>query len=59
LRRRNAAELLADRWIAEYGTAAAWHARRKIGELREWGDRDGARFCGSLLEAIERRAHAA
>ena len=51
-------ERLADRWIAEFGDAAAWHAAKKIEELVEWGDAEGARTWTRVLAIIADRTTA-
>jgi hypothetical protein len=46
---------IADAWVAEFGDAATWSAERKIGELVEWGDHDGARVWTDVLNVIQER----
>jgi hypothetical protein len=52
---RGAIENLAQRWMREYGRQAAWHLRRKIENLRAWGDDDGARIHQQVLFYCEDR----
>jgi hypothetical protein len=49
------AEKIADAWIAEFGDEAAWNAARKIAELLEWDDHDGARVWTEVLNIIRER----
>lgn len=51
-------ETAAGRWIAEFGADAAWHASRRIGELREWGDDDGALEWTRVLRIILEKSRA-
>jgi hypothetical protein len=50
------AEKIADAWIAEFGDEAAWNAARKIAELLEWEDHDGARVWTEVLNIIRERS---
>jgi hypothetical protein len=49
---------MADIWIAEYGDEAAWHATRKIAELLEWDDHEGAAAWVEVLNIIQGRTRA-
>jgi hypothetical protein len=49
------ANRIADAWVAEYGDEAAWHAARKIAELLEWDDHEGARVWTEVLKIIQER----
>ncbi|MEI9992549.1 MAG: hypothetical protein WDM86_21265 [Rhizomicrobium sp.] len=46
---------LARRWKREYGGAAEWHLRRKIAQLRDWGDDAGADLHQQVLDLYEDR----
>ncbi len=50
------AEELARRWIAEFGSQAAWHARARIEKLAAHGDDDGAALWTRVLAVIEAQA---
>ena len=43
---------LAARWRREFDEDADWHLRRKIEQLQEWGDLDGANVFEHVLERI-------
>jgi hypothetical protein len=43
---------LAARWRREFDEDADWHLRRKIGQLQDWGDLDGATVFEHVLERI-------
>ena len=49
---------IADACIAEFGEEAAWHAARKIAELLEWDDHQGARVWTEVLSIIQERSRA-
>ena len=43
---------LAARWQSEFADDADWHLRRKIEQLETWGDREGAKALGRVLDWI-------
>ena len=45
----------ADLWIEEFGDAAVWHATKKLQELVEWGDSEGAALWQCVIKIIEKR----
>jgi hypothetical protein len=45
----------ADLWIEEFGDAAIWHATKKLQELVEWGDSEGAAIWQHVIKIIEKR----
>ncbi|HUO91031.1 MAG TPA: hypothetical protein VMU08_17800 [Rhizomicrobium sp.] len=49
---------IADAWIAEYGDEAAWHVARRIAELLDWDDHEGAQVWVEVLNVIEERGRA-
>ncbi|MEJ0028556.1 MAG: hypothetical protein WDN01_21235 [Rhizomicrobium sp.] len=46
-------------WKREFGGSAEWHLRRKIAQLREWGDDAGADLHQKVLAHCEGRTAAA
>ncbi len=46
---------IADFWVAEFGSDAAWHIARKIDDLVVWGDPVGAAALRRVRKAIKRK----